>query len=103
MTQNEWKERIQGLLRSNDMALYKAIVILYNRTHSVSPDGKGYSRVDKDFFSPLAEKIKMGVRPGTTDTAIARNKMMKYWKQLMEVAKAKEEGKNVQKEDNTEG
>jgi hypothetical protein len=95
--QKQWKEYLQNLLVKNQNALYKAILVIYDRQTpdekesyvSVHDNNKGFSKVDCEFLTGIAKKILHG-QPLTKDEYYkARNKMKKYWKQLMIVSKQK--------------
>lgn len=97
--QKQWKEYIQNLIKTNDVALYRGILILYDfqveeerkSKKALVENGKGFSRIDATFLSEMAYKI-MNKYPLTEgELAKSRNKMVKYWKQLMIVSKKKME------------
>nr|DAV95856.1 MAG TPA: hypothetical protein [Caudoviricetes sp.] len=56
---------------------------------SLHENGKGFNKVDADFLSEMA--IKIMNRKELTDIELikSRNKIKKYWKQLMFVSKEK--------------
>lgn len=93
--QKQWKEYIQNLIKTNNKALIKSIQIIYKlqeddeqyKGETVNSNGVGFSRIDAEYFTLLVQKIKYQGTISPKDVAIARNKMVKYWKQLMYVAK----------------
>jgi len=94
-THNGWnKENIQHLLATNDRAVERALVQIYYRqtddeknVHMTKhSNGVGFTAFDAEFLTELAQKcIKYN---GLTEKqlAVARKKMTKYWKQLLEIA-----------------
>ena len=95
--QKQWKEYIQNLIKTNDYALYRGILVIYDfqvederkSKKSLVENKKGFNRVDATFLSEMAYKI-MNKYPLTEgELAKSRNKMVKYWKQLMIASKEK--------------
>jgi hypothetical protein len=94
-TQKEWKEYINKLLKENDKALYRSILIIYELqtdTEKILKQTKhqnniGFGGNDAKFFSELAQKLRKKIHLTETEKAISRNRMAKYWKQLMMVSK----------------
>lgn len=93
--QQQWKEYIAELLKTNDKALYRSILIIYElqtdeekyKGETTEHNNIGFGGVDAEFMTSLAIQIKRGQRLSEKQKAIARNKMKKYWKQLMKVSK----------------
>lgn len=92
---NGWsKEHLQHLLATNDRAVERALIQIYNRQtrseqvsmHTSEHNSVGFTAFDGEFLSNVAEKcIKFhGLTPG--QLVAVRPKMMKYWKQLLEIA-----------------
>lgn len=109
-SQNQWKDYLKNLLKTNDKALLRAIVLIYdNQTLEEKTKGKsiddnhvGFSKIDAKEMGDIARKIK-AKKPLTRGEIVkSRNKMQKYWKQLMiiskEQTKAKEEAKLIELE-----
>lgn len=94
-TQNEWKAYLQGLLRTNDKALLRSIIVLYERQtpeertigQSTEDNGRGFTKWDAEKMSHIAMKIKKGTPLSHDEMVYARITMPKYWRQLMEVSK----------------
>lgn len=94
--QKEWKAEIIKTIESNERALKRAIMIVFdNQTveermygKSNKENGKGFNRVDAEIMSKIALKIQRGQELNFNDIIIARRKMPKYWKQIMVRAKA---------------
>lgn len=96
--QTQWKEYLQNLLKTNDKALYRAIVLISDyqtpeekaRGVTIDSNKKGFGTVDAKFLTSMALKIKGGVPLTEKEKAICRNKMPKYWHQLYLISKKKE-------------
>lgn len=106
-SKKQWEGYLKALLRSNDLAVRKAIVLIYNRqteperaTHEASEEnGVGFTKHDAATMSKLAERIERGEELTESEMAMSRNKMGKYWRQLMEISleqqKHKEEAERL--------
>jgi hypothetical protein len=92
---NGWtKDSIQSLLATSDRAVERALVQIYHRQtldekkagDTSEHNGVGFTGIDGEFLSDVAAKcIKYnGLTAGQLKAV--RPKMMKYWKQLMEIA-----------------
>lgn len=89
--QDEWEAYLKDLLKTNDKALSKAILLIYeNQTHeekckheSIEHNGIGFNKFDAKEMGDIAIKIKNGTPLTAGELAKSRNKMQKYWKQLM--------------------
>lgn len=83
-------DEIKALIKKSDKAVLNAITRIYtfqtaeekNAKHTKDYNGKGFSSFDSEFLSSLAEQIKAGKSLSDKQMAIARNKMVKYAKQL---------------------
>lgn len=93
------KESVKNLLHTNETAMMKALVKIYERQTrdeqiqeaTTQSNGIGFTGVDAKFLSSLAVQV---IRRGTLSPkqkAIAFNKMPKYWKQILELIKEKEQ------------
>jgi hypothetical protein len=93
--ESQWKEYLQNLVATNDKALYRSIYVIFQlQTESEKEMGiteesnkVGFSGVDAGFMTSLVEQINKGYALSPKQLAIARNKMKKYWKQLMRISK----------------
>lgn len=91
-TEKEWEVYLKRLVKTNDEALYKAIVLIYNnqteeekqRRESVEDNNIGFTKWDAQEMSEMALAIKCGKGLTVGQVAKARNKMTKYWRQLMD-------------------
>lgn len=93
--QNQWKEYLQNLVKTNKRALYRAIVLI---SEYQTPEEKafgatfehnnvGFGAVDAEFLTNMSLKIRCGVELSPKELAICQNKMPKYWRQLMVISK----------------
>lgn len=93
--QKQWKMYLKELLKTNDTALFRAIVLVYNnqteeekyRGKSIEENSVGFNKVDAKEMGEIAKKIKSGKPLTKAELAKSRNKMQKYWKQLMIISK----------------
>ena len=93
-TQNQWKDYLQNLVRTNKKALYRAIILIadlqtpeekaYGAT--IEHNGVGFGAVDAEMMTSLALRLKNGGELSERELAICRNKMPKYWKQLYKIS-----------------
>ena len=97
--QQQWKEYLQNLVRTNKKALYRAIVVIaeYQTPEekawgmTIDHNGVGFGAVDAEMMTALALRIKNGGELTERELAICRNKMPKYWRQLMIISKRRME------------
>lgn len=93
--QRQWREYLTNLLKTNDRALLKAITIIYDfqtdeeklKGAAIDENDKGFGKVDARDLGKMAEKIRENIPLTEGELARARNKMPKYWQQLMKVSK----------------
>ena len=105
-SQKQWETYLKDLLKTNDKALLKAIVLIYdNQTPEEKDKGKsiednciGFSKIDAKEMGDIARKIKANKALTKGELAKSRNKMQKYWKQLMIISKKQAEAKKVQEQ-----
>ena len=87
--QKQWKLYLKNLLKTNNNALLKAILLIYdnqteeekNKGESIEDNCIGFSKVDAKEMGKIAIKIKAGKALTEGELAKSRNKMQKYWKQ----------------------
>jgi len=104
--QKQWESYLKNLVKTNDRALTKAIVLIYDlQTDEEKSIGKsvednkiGFSKIDAYELSNVAKKIKRGQALTEAEVAKSRNKMQKYWKQLMVISKKQMQEKKDQEE-----
>ena len=93
--QKQWEQYLEGLVKSNDVALYKAIVLIYqNQTYEEQTKGQsikdnyvGFTKWDAEQMTSIAVKIIHKQKLSDGEVAKDRNKMQKYWRQLMVISK----------------
>lgn len=98
-SQKQWEAYLKDLLKTNDKALLRAIVLVYdNQTPEEKDKGEsiennciGFSKIDAKEMGDIARKIKANKALTKEELAKARNKMLKYWKQLMIISKKQAE------------
>ena len=94
--QRQWREYLTNLLKTNDRALLKAITVIYDfqteeeklKGAAIDENDRGFGKVDARDLGNMAEKIRANIPLTEGELARARNKMPKYWQQLMRVSKA---------------
>lgn len=99
--QEQWKSYLKNLVKTNDRALLKAIVLIYNnqtfeervRGMAIESNRSGFDKIDADVMGLIAKKIKSGQPLTKGELAKSRNKMQKYWRQLMIISKENMEAK----------
>lgn len=95
-TQQQWKEYIQEVLAKDDAALTRALLIVYdNQTdaekHSkagLDHNGVGFDKNDVKPLSEAAELIENGIAVPVELWAYVKERVPRYWRQIMEVSKA---------------
>ena len=93
--QKQWESYLKNLIKTNDKALYKSIILIYEMQtdeercigESKEENNVGFSKVDAYEMGVIAKKIKQGNELTSGEIAKSRNKMQKYWKQLMIISK----------------
>jgi hypothetical protein len=87
------KETIQELLDKSDEAVYRAMIQIYNKQTSDEQkyqdthmyNSVGFTGADAEIMSSFTEYYKKFDKLSPKQMAIARKKMKKYWKQLLNV------------------
>lgn len=95
--QKQWKSYLVNLLKTNNNALKLSVVRIYDqqtfeeqvKKESIEENKVGFTKIDALFLGDIAEKVKTNQQLTSKELAILRNKMPKYWKQLMRISKAK--------------
>lgn len=101
--QQQWKEYLQNLVRTNKKALYRSIILISDfqtpeekaMGETIDKNNMGFGAVDAKFLTSLALRLKCGGELTPRELAICRNKMPKYWRQLMIISK-----ENMKKSEN---
>jgi len=109
-TQEQWKQYLQNLVSKNDNACCQAIIAINNwqtelermQGESTEDNGVGWTKYDAKDMGQLANKICNGQQLTDGELAKSRNKMKKYWKQLMQISKAKIKQKEAQEREQLE-
>ena len=109
-TQEQWKQYLQDLVSKNDNACCQAIVAIDNwqtepermQGESTEDNGVGWTKYDAKDMGLLANKIRNGQQLTDGELAKSRNKMKKYWKQLMQISKARIKQKEAQEQERLE-
>ena len=91
------KDAIIQLLDTNDKAVDRAVVQLYRRqtqeeqaTHATKVNnGVGFTGLDAEFLSSLAESAMKYGQLTPKQRAIARTRVKKYWRQLLSIVQAR--------------
>ena len=88
------KETVQSLLATNDVAVKRAILAIYARQTADEQSSEstfyhnsvGFSGVDGEIMSSFAKQLKSRGFLTEKQMVIARKKMPRYWKQLVDIA-----------------
>lgn len=104
--QKQWETYLKDLLKKSDAAVVQAIVCIYDnqtdeeksRGESIEDNNIGFSKIDAYEMGSLAKKIKRGEPLTKGELAKSRNKMQKYWKQLMVISKRKAEARKMEEQ-----
>ena len=100
----EWdKESIKKLIQTNDLAVYRALVLLYsfqtdeekNTDKVKTVNGKGFNKLDAEILSSMARQVKSGRHLTDKQMYVARPKLMKYAGQILNYMKTREEQKTL--------
>ena len=101
-TKKERVERIRELLKSNDKAVMRGVVAIYKRQteeekcyeSTREENGVGFSAFDATFLTSIAKQVIAGYQLSPKQLAIARNKILRYTRQLAEIAAEREQKSN---------
>ena len=88
------KEFVRHLLETNDKAIRKALLRIYDfqtqdEKYSQSTNkynDVGFSGCDAQILSSFAEQIQKGWKLSPKQMGILRTKMKKYWKQILSIS-----------------
>lgn len=105
-TQEQWKAYLQDLVSTNTNACLKAITCIDNwqteperqQGESTEENGVGWTKYDAKEMGQLASKIRNGQALTDGELAKAKNKMKKYWKQLMQISKRQMEQQEAEEQ-----
>jgi hypothetical protein len=96
-----WTEaKIKALLETNDKAVMRALVAIYRRQtdeekqsrETRASNGVGFNAFDAKICTELALQVINGRGLSRGQLSLARNKMKRYHRQLIEVAKEMSSG-----------
>ena len=105
-TQEQWKAYLQDLVSTNTNACLKAITCIDNwqteperqQGESTEENGVGWTKCDAKEMGQLANKTRNGQALTDGELAKAKNKMKKYWKQLMQMSKRQMEQQEAEEQ-----
>ncbi len=88
------KDDIHALLDKSPAAVMRAITAIYQRqtddersgAYTRETNGVGFSKFDAEFMTSLAIQIANGRGLSPKQMAVGRNKIKRYWRQLVEIA-----------------
>lgn len=91
------KATIINILDTNDRAVSRALVVIYERqtadeqasAQTSHRNGMGFNGTDAAFGTSLAQKVLRGWTLSEKQLAAGRRMVKKYWKQLAEAAEQK--------------
>ena len=94
-TNKQWRNYIQDLLKHYDKAVIRAVIQIYKRQtfdeqmfqESNLINGVGFSKNDAPFLTTVAMAFISGKEVDKKTFEITRNKMLHYWRQLMQISK----------------
>lgn len=94
-TQKQWKNYLKELIKHNDRAVIRGVIQIYNRQtfdeqveqESNVVNGIGFNKNDAPFMSTVAIAFISGKEVDKKTFEIARNKLVHYWKQLIQISK----------------
>lgn len=95
------KESLKDLLKRNDKAVYRAILLLYSFQtdeekyfeNVQTVNGKGFNKFDVELLSSYARQIKNGRELTEKQMYSARPKILKYVGQILNYMREREEQK----------
>lgn len=93
----QWRAELTGLLLTSDEALRCALLRLYNcqttlekqKDETLTNNGMGFDSVDAPIFSKYARQLLETNYLSPRQMKHLRNRMPRYWKQLMIISKQK--------------
>ena len=95
------KEQIVEMLETNDMAVTRAVIAIYQRQtedeqitrHTLKSNNVGFNSSDAPYLSYCAKyAIDRKVALSGKHLEKSRTRVRKYWKQLMDIANSKDVG-----------
>ena len=94
-----WEEEIKSTIKTNNWAAIKALVIIYHnqsaeektRGLTTGTNKKGFGKYDAEYMTRLVINLRQYGTISRDDMAILRNKIAKYWRQLVPIAKGEQD------------
>lgn len=104
-TQKEWKKELQDLLCRSDKAVVSAMLRIWDfqtdgekiASQPLEENGIGFDKVDSSYMKQYVDKHYAG-KLTKDDIAFLRFRMLRYWKQLMQLSKEKIRKQKVQEQ-----
>lgn len=98
-TKKERIERVRELLKTSDNAVMRGVVAIYKRQteeeqsyeSTREENGIGFSAFDANFLSSIAKQLIAGYQLSPKQLAISRNKILRYSRQLADIAAEREQ------------
>lgn len=105
-SRKQWETYLKDLVATNDKALKRAIVLIYNnqteeeknKEESLEDNLSGFSKIDAKEMGEIARKILKGRELTDGEISKSRNKMKKYWRQLMLISKKQARDKKAREQ-----
>ena len=96
LTLAQVKKWVQDLLDRNDLAVCRALMVIFDRQTQYEKDAEhtseynhiGFSGVDGEILTSFAKQYASRKFLSPKQMVIARKKMKKYWKQLADISKS---------------
>lgn len=104
-TQKEWKKELQDLLCRSDKAVVEAMLRIWDfqtdgekiANQTLEENGIGFDKVDSSYMKQYIDKYYAG-KLTKDDIVFLRSRMLRYWKQLMQLSKEKIRKQKVQEQ-----
>lgn len=104
-TQKEWKKELQDLLCRSDKAVVSAMLRIWDLQtngekiagQTLEENGVGFDKVDSSYMKQYIDKYEAG-KLTKEDIVFLRSRMLKYWKQLMQISKENIRKQKVQEQ-----
>lgn len=104
-TQKEWKKELQDLLCRSDKAVVEAMLRIWDfqtdgekiANQTLEENGIGFDKVDSSYMKQYIDKYYAGTLT-KEDVSFLRSRMLRYWKQLMQLSKEKIRKQKVQEQ-----
>lgn len=109
--QQQWKNYLQNLVKTNKKALYRALVLIADLQTpeekafgaTIDHNNRGFGAIDAELLTGWALRVKYGGELNEKELAICKNKMPKYWKQLMNISKRRMQNEQKKSKGSNQG